>query len=143
MSAAVNKRSTQAPTMEKTTLLAVCSNEDDLRSLSDSLETDRWTVRHVQTCGEAVQELRKENPAVVACENELADGSWRDLFVFASHLKDPPPVIVVSRHADENLWAEVLNLGGYDVLSTPFEKAEVTRVFEMARRHGRRTFAAR
>lgn len=30
--------------------------------------------------------------------------------------------------ADERLWAEVLNLGGYDVLPTPFEPDEVTRV---------------
>ena len=127
--------------MEKTTLLAVCTSQDDLRSLADSLEADRWTVRHAHTCGEALQAIESDNPAVVVCENELADGTWRDLFTLASRLDDPPPVVVVSRHADENLWAEVLNLGGYDVLSKPFEKNEVTRVFEMASRHGR-TLAA-
>jgi len=141
MPSAVKKRSTRAPAMEKITLLAVCSSDDDLRLLADSLEAERWTVRHAQTCGEALQAMESENPAVVACEHELADGTWRDLFALASTLQDPPPVVVVSRHADENLWAEVLNLGGYDVLSKPFEKNEVTRVFEMASRHGR-TLAA-
>lgn len=142
MSAALKKRSTRAPAVEKTTLIAVCSSEEDLRSLSDSLEANRWTVRHAHTCGEALQLMACENPAVVACEHELADGSWKDLFMLASRLEDPPPVVVVSRKADENLWAEVLNLGGYDVLSKPFDRTEVARVFEMASRHGR-TMVAR
>jgi hypothetical protein len=30
------------------------------------------------------------------------------------------------------LWAEVLNLGGYDVLLKPFDRAEVVRVAGMA-----------
>jgi DNA-binding response OmpR family regulator len=32
------------------------------------------------------------------------------------------------------LWAEVLNLGGYDVLSKPFDPVEVRRVVENTRR---------
>jgi hypothetical protein len=35
---------------------------------------------------------------------------------------------VFSRLADEYLWAEVLQLGGYDVLLKPFEEEEVARV---------------
>ena len=73
----------------------------------------------------------------VRCERELPDGSWRDLFQFlATKLKNPPPLVVVSRQADEALWAEVLNLGGYDVLTKPFDGEEVNRVMTMARRHG-------
>jgi DNA-binding response OmpR family regulator len=52
----------------------------------------------------------------------------------AEHLRRAPLLLVTSRHADENLWAEVLNLGGYDVLLKPFDGAEVTRVVAMARR---------
>jgi hypothetical protein len=40
----------------------------------------------------------------------------------------PPNFIVFSCLADEFLWAEVLNLGGFDVLMTPFEPEEVLRV---------------
>ena len=43
-----------------------------------------------------------------------------------------PLLLVTSKTADENLWAEVLNLGGYDVLMKPFELGEVTRVIGMA-----------
>ena len=44
----------------------------------------------------------------------------------------PPQLIVADRLADDALWAEVLNLGGYDLLMTPFEPEEVLRVVSMA-----------
>lgn len=47
-------------------------------------------------------------------------------------LPNSPRLLVVSRYADERLWAEVLNLGGYDVLLKPFEPMEVTRVVAAA-----------
>ena len=43
-----------------------------------------------------------------------------------------PQVIVADRLADEALWAEVLNLGCYDLLMTPFSSEEVLRVVSMA-----------
>jgi hypothetical protein len=43
-----------------------------------------------------------------------------------------PLLIVASRLADEYLWAEVLNLGGHDVLAKPFQGAEVQWVLESA-----------
>jgi len=39
-----------------------------------------------------------------------------------------PLLIVSSRNADERLWAEVLNLGGFDVIATPFDSFEVSFV---------------
>ena len=39
---------------------------------------------------------------------------------------NPPRFVVSSRLADDHVWAEVLNLGGYDVLCTPFEAREVS-----------------
>lgn len=43
-------------------------------------------------------------------------------------LSAPPNLIVSSRLADARLWVEVLNLGGFNVLVTPFETEEVLRV---------------
>jgi DNA-binding response OmpR family regulator len=129
---------TRAPGSGNITVLAVSPSQDDLTSLRDILESERWTVRTVQSCREAVHVMEREVPAVVTCENQLPDGDWKDLFRLATSLQDPPPVVVVSRNADETLWAEVLNLGGYDVLAKPFERTEVSRVVRMACRHGRK-----
>jgi DNA-binding response OmpR family regulator len=50
-------------------------------------------------------------------------------------LPEPPFLIVTSRLADERLWAEVLNLGAYDVLAKPFESKEVVRIVSLAWLH--------
>ena len=39
---------------------------------------------------------------------------------------------MISRQAHESLWAEVLNLAGYDVLPKPLVKDEVVRVVGLA-----------
>jgi DNA-binding NtrC family response regulator len=41
-------------------------------------------------------------------------------------------LIVTDRLADERLWAEVLNLGGYDLLLKPFDPEELLRVVSSA-----------
>lgn len=73
-------------------------------------------------------QICETQPAVVICERDLPDGNWKAVLGTCEALSHPPIVLVVSRHADENLWAEVLNLGGYDVLLKPFDRGEVTRV---------------
>jgi hypothetical protein len=72
--------------------------------------------------------LRDQSVAVLLCERDHADGNWEDLLKATARLPDPPNLIVFSRLADESLWAKVLNLGGFDVLITPFEPEEVLRV---------------
>jgi len=41
-------------------------------------------------------------------------------------------VIVTDPHADARFWAEVLNLGAYDLLAQPFYKPEVRRILHNA-----------
>lgn len=105
--------------------------------MKDILESEHWNVLQACTFGQAAHLMRIETPAVVVCDRELPDGTWKDLFRLAAGVADAPPVVVVSRHADEALWAEVLNLGGYDVIAKPFERNEVSRVVQMASRYGR------
>jgi len=70
-----------------------------------------------------------EMPArVTALSAFLADGNWEDLLDATARLPSPPNLVVFSRLADASLWAKVLNLGGFDVLMTPFEPEEVLRV---------------
>ena len=67
-------------------------------------------------------------PRVVVTESELPDGTWRDVLSSLDGVPNPPLLIVVSRLADERLWADVLNRCGFDVLAKPFARDEVNRV---------------
>jgi DNA-binding NtrC family response regulator len=65
---------------------------------------------------------------VIVCDYPLADGTWREVLRAAQVLSPFSEVLVTSRLADERTWAEVLNLGAFDMLAQPFEATEVVRV---------------
>jgi len=94
-----------------------------------------WPAHRVRNCLELALHLHGSPACVVVCERDLADGDWKDVLEVTVSLTNPPPVIVTSRHADEHLWAEVINLGGFDVLAKPLDKQEVSRVLNFAWEH--------
>jgi len=137
----MKKLPSNIPTHENITLLAISPNQEDRQSLERILDRNRWTIQGAKSLREATA-LLGERPSLILCEKDLPDGNWKDVFHAAHGLDNPPPVVVVSRHADERLWAEVLNLGGYDVLLKPFENSEVSRVTSMALRNRSHVYAA-
>ena len=110
------------------TVLAVSPLPADRVRLREILSQRNWKLHEASDCGEALALLRDEIVPVLLCERDHADGNWEDLLKATARLPDPPNLIVFSRLADESLWAKVLNLGGFDVLMTPFEPEEVLRV---------------
>ena len=79
--------------------------------------------------------LRRGQIPIAICERDLEPGTWRDLLEQTAMMPHSPLLIVTSRLADERLWSEVLNEGGYDVLARPFDRTEVIRVVGGAFRH--------
>lgn len=107
----------------KTVILAVSPAGEEQRALDLILEGSEWQTLKCGTCAQARRLLRYAS--VVLCERELPDGDWKQVLKEIQNMLDPPLLVVTSRLADERLWAEVLNLGGYDVLAKPFKAAEV------------------
>jgi len=114
-------------------LLVVSTDDRDERSLHAILERHCNVCRAAGRCG-AMSAVRRLRPSVVICDEDLADGDWRELLADLRDEPETPPLIVSSRLADDRLWAEVLNLGAYDLLMKPFEAAEVSRVVRLAAR---------
>jgi DNA-binding NtrC family response regulator len=116
-------------------ILLVSPHQADVAALRQILHHCDWDIAPADSVSAARRHLSRHAPAVVLCERDLPDGSWTDILAATSQMERAPLLLVISRHADDALWAEVLNLGGYDVLLKPFEKAEVARVVGMAWRH--------
>jgi DNA-binding response OmpR family regulator len=114
------------------TALAVNLAQEDIISLAGILRGSCWRLREAQTCQEALCFARNGSVPVVLCEPHMSDGNWNTLMGELREVAKPPAVVVVSRLADERFWVEVLNLGGYDVLVTPFDRSEVFRVLFLA-----------
>lgn len=120
---------------EKTSILLVSPDDQDRSSLKSILSNGDWQIVQSNTVRQATTALNTVKPALVVCERELEDGGWREVLDLCLQRAEHPAVLVTSRLADESLWAEVLNVGGFDVLLKPFEENEVTRVVGMASRY--------
>jgi DNA-binding NtrC family response regulator len=107
-------------------VLAVFSSEEDRTALGEIFGGLGWSLRAATTVTEARSLLNRSFIGAVICESSFPDGNgWTDLLAVIQDLIEPPPLIVADRLADERLWAEVLNLGGYDLLAKPFQAREV------------------
>ncbi len=92
-------------------------------------------VVEAANCGQAETLLAWNDVTVIICEKDLDDGSWPDVLEHARKAESRPSLVVCYRHADERLWAEILNLGGHDLLlSEPVVPDELVRVVESAHR---------
>jgi DNA-binding NtrC family response regulator len=115
-----------------TMLLAVGACRENHVFLKQVLRDTNWELCEARAYRDALMILCKDRMPVVICESCLPDGNWKDILSQVAVLPDAPRLIVTSREPDESLWAEVLNMGGYDVLATPFEKNEVIRAVSRA-----------
>jgi len=93
-----------------------------------------WRLWEAPNRLRALATLRQHPVEVVISEKDGLRWNWRRLFNDLRDLAQPPQLIVTSRTANDSLWAEVLNIGAYDVLPQPFHRDEVERVVAAARR---------
>jgi DNA-binding response OmpR family regulator len=115
--------------------LFVGGYEDQRSLVREVFRECGWRLFEAPDRPQATQCLRQYPVQVVIAKSDMPDGGWQELLGHLRCLVRPPLLIVTSRTADEHLWAEVLNLGGYDVLAEPFERDEMVRVVASAHRH--------
>ncbi len=130
-----------SPADKTVAVLAVSPYEEDHACLRTIFAHSNWQISTARSCREAIEFLQKNRMAVLVSERDLPDGNWKSLLEALAQLPYPPLLVVTSRDADDSLWAEVLNLGAYDVLSKPFDRAEVTRIISLAWLHWKEQMA--
>jgi DNA-binding response OmpR family regulator len=116
-------------------ILVITQARYDRVALEVIFGLSRWHPLWASTVADAVMILESAQPGVVLCSAEMAGPAWKEVVNEVARLPAPPAVIVLSDSADDSLWAEVFNLGGYDVLVRPFAGAEVIHVVSLAWRN--------
>lgn len=107
------------------TVLVISPDSEDQIKVAELCACSRWRFLEAQTCRQGLTRIRSDRVAVAICERDLSDGTWKVVLDEFAQMPAAPLLIVASRLADNALWAEVLNMGGYDVLLKPFEPKEV------------------
>ena len=111
--------------VDPSSLMIVLAAEEDRRSIEAIVAPCQWKVYRAGSCEEAIRFARYTHPRVLLCDDELPDGNWRRIWKALSIGPLPPLLVVASRNADERLWSQVLNAGGFDLLAKPFRTQEV------------------
>lgn len=70
---------------------------------------------------------------VVLVDAEIPGGNWRDVLDTVIATRPECEVIVRSRCGEEDLWAEVIQRGAFDLLPEPIEASELLRIVHSAR----------
>lgn len=128
-------------------VLYISPNLGDQAALRGIVERIPCELSVAFNCQQAAAQITKEQTPVIFCDSVLEDGTWKRILNQIQERSRQPLLIVTSRLADEELWAEVLNLGGYDVLAKPFRPDEVrytltTAIFWLTRVAGPKQSAA-
>lgn len=113
-------------------VVAVLSRREDRAALTRIFSHSNWNLDTCGTLAETRPRLRDGKTGVVVSDSLLPDGDWKDLLDGLPTSGTLPRLIVAMPTHDARLWAEVLNLGGYDALVKPFDKDEVVRLVSLA-----------
>lgn len=109
-------------------ILFISGCPDDACDLSQMLQSVPLEMDHANSLQRACKLLDRNAYQAILTEATLPDGTWLDVLETAGRLSGRMPVIVTDPHADARLWAEVLNRGGFDLLTQPFYAPEVKRI---------------
>jgi CheY-like chemotaxis protein len=115
-------------------LLISPAEREDHEILTVLFRRNRWMILlltgSLTTASELLEQRANNDCAfcVVITERDLPDGNCKAVLEMVNLVPKAPIVIVISRLADEYLWAEALNLGAYDILAKPLNQTEVCRV---------------
>jgi DNA-binding NtrC family response regulator len=113
-------------------LMVASPFHDDHDALRDMCGQWQWGLYRARSCHAALRLVRQRRISVVLCDRDLPGGGWRAVVQGLKEVPHLTRLIVSSRFADHRLWMDVLELGGYDVLNSPFDANEVARVVFLA-----------
>lgn len=121
--------------MHRTSQILVISSElGNRRALVEILNRERWET----TCASTVNEFEELFPtrqlALVFCERQLRDGTYRDVLRTIRARNTSLRMVVTSRLADWDEYLEVLEEGAFDLIATPCRSADVNWVIHRAER---------
>ncbi len=114
-------------------MLLISPDSRDHTLLRHVFNHSNWVLHQCRSIEEGLRFLARQPIPVVITEERLVGGAdWKSVLSATSNLPRAPKLIVTSHNVDSTLWAEVINLGGYDVLAKPWNEHEVYHAVSQA-----------
>src|SRR5271168_3274632 len=97
-------------------VLVVSANLESRRSLTKILEAVSVHVVPCSTLNQAEQVLSLQRPHLIFCDERLPDGDYSDLLELKDPGRIPPPIVVLTRTGEWELYMEATRRGAFDVI---------------------------
>ncbi len=113
-------------------VLLITASQPDRQAFERIAAKAVWQVIFAGTCEQGLQCLRDSRFGVILFDRDIGGGDWRENFSVLHAAAPLSCIILVSRVNDDYLWEEVVQRGGYDVLSKPFQESQVAASISLA-----------
>jgi DNA-binding NtrC family response regulator len=116
-------------------ILLTSAHKEDGQNLRTILDGTVWSVTESGDHSEALRRLKEKEVSIVLCDRNWGDTPWQQTMQDLIAARRGACVILLSNVADQYLWDEVVRLGGFDVLTRPFQREQVTSLLMFAYTH--------
>ncbi len=136
--------------VHRAAVLVICSAAAQREAIEKTCRATGCKVAVSHGWRDACLALSRDAVDVILCDDQLRDGSWKDVLSAIAPMPEAPKVVVMAEGAPAGVCAEVMNLGGFDVLDKPVQESDLTRAvaagcrsleYEKAARQKRRPMA--
>jgi DNA-binding NtrC family response regulator len=113
-------------------VLVVMPNPPDRARFANIAARTDWEV-HMASTSDSAAEILKHHPAdVIVCDRDVKPAGWR-VAIEELAARSPASRFILSSPAnDDRLWLEVIERGGFDVVTTPLHQERVIRAIQQA-----------
>lgn len=114
------------------TALLISSFEYDHRYFQNLFNRTNWQLLQAGTIVAACEILWNYLVPVVVVDEGIEAGGWKGVLENTQPLQHARKIIVMSLLSTDSTWADVFQLGAYDLLARPLEQQEVLHSISMA-----------
>jgi DNA-binding NtrC family response regulator len=119
------------------TILVVSANLESRRTVSKILEALSVNVIPCSTLAQTEQVLLLQRPSLIFCDERLPDGGYADLLELKLPDRIPPPIVVLTRNGEWELYMDATRRGAFDVIQSPWCPTDIELSFIRAVREER------
>jgi len=116
-------------------LLIVTSRAEDVSELNEILRGTSWLLTDVSSLDDAVAKLQAAALPIIFYDRGAAGVCWQETIERLIAARKGSCVVLISNVADQYLWEEVVQHGGFDLLPRPFRKDQVLSALAFAHAH--------
>lgn len=112
----------------RNSVLVVTPSPNDFDLIASILAAEELEVLPANCLLEAVlHQVAKPDPYVVVYDTDSPE-EWRQALQRFLTIRRQTRVVLVSRLADDQMWMDVLDNGGFDLVMKPFQPVEIRSV---------------